>query len=110
MQSEDTILEALRAVRAGGDEGTNLQDFARFVWGIPRAKMNPRRRHCIAGTMLTELSRLGLVDQWGASRRGRARYTLTEAGEAYLRERSPKALRRDPRLHEGLWDPHSRPC
>lgn len=87
MQRIETAWESARAVQRAGDDGITLEAFSKLFWpGAGKAS------HRTAARMLRELVAWGYADQWGM--REKARYTLTLAGEAFLRDHGPRGARR----------------
>jgi hypothetical protein len=84
--TSDTILEALRIVRAGGVDGPTLSEFAR-KWPSRLGPGVARRTLRGVGQVTGYLVTSGLVQRRGA--RSFARFTLTPAGERFLADGGP---------------------
>jgi|HubBroStandDraft_2_1064218.scaffolds.fasta_scaffold00001_96 hypothetical protein len=85
--TRDTILEALRIVRAGGADGPTLAEFAR-KWPSTLGAGVERRTLSGVGKVTGYLVRHGLLQR--AGRRSMARFTLTPAGERFLADAAPQ--------------------
>lgn len=79
--TRETILEALRVVRAGGADGPTLAEFAR-KWPSRLGPGVPRKTLRGVGQVTGYLVTAGLLQR--AGRRSMPRFTLTPAGERFL--------------------------
>jgi len=88
--TRETVLEALRIVRAGGAYGPTLAEFAR-KWPSRLGAGVERKTLAGVGKVTGFLVRNGLLCR--AGRRSMARFTLTAAGERFMADAAPQRER-----------------
>ena len=82
----ETVVEALKIVRTGGDLGLLLGEFS-AKWPTRLGKGKVRKSNGPVAQFLSGLVDQGLVDRSAHGLRGR--FTLTPAGERFLVENKP---------------------
>ena len=81
--TDETVVEALRIVRTGGELGYTVAGFG-SKWPGKMRKGQTRKHLGAVGRFLNYLATEGLVDR--SVRGPRGRFTLTPAGESMLAE------------------------